>query len=235
MDRLGEIVIPSRFNGPPASGNGGYAAGALAAFLGGPAGVELRAPVPLETPLAVTGGEGGLEVHHDGMLVMRAGAAAPQLAAPSFPDLETAARGRETFPSAEEHGLPGCFVCGPHRGPGDGLCLFTGLVEEAGGALDVWTPLDVFGDGAGHVRPEIVWAALDCPSAFAITDADNLMLLGRITARIDRLPRLGEPHVVMGWQARREGRKHYAGTAIFDAAGSLLAQADTLWIELKPG
>ena len=229
-----QIRIPAQFNGPPDSGNGGYAAGCLAAFIDGPAMVELRAPVPLETDLPVSETDTGLEIHHEGHLVMRASHAMPQLAPPPFPGLTLAERGHETFPTAEEHGIPGCFVCGPLRKQGDGLCLFTGRLEETGTALDVWTPLDVFGDGNGHVRPEIVWAALDCPSAFAIDDADNLMLLGRITARIDRLPPIGQPVIVVGWQARRDGRKHFAGTALFAEDGSLLAQADTLWIELKP-
>lgn len=227
------LHIPAQFNGPPDSGNGGYAAGCLAAHIDGPAAVELRAPVPLETALAVRKVDGGLEVHHDNQLVMRARPAAPELAPPPFPGLDQARRGREAFPSVAEHGIPGCFVCGPLRSEGDGLCIFTGRVEAVDAALDVWTPPEVFGNEAGYVRPEIVWSALDCPSAFAITDAESLMLLGRITARIDTLPRIGEPVVVMGWQSHREGRKHFAGTALFSADGTLLAQADTLWIELN--
>lgn len=228
------IRIPAQFNGPPGSGNGGYAAGCLAAFIDGPAAVELRAPVPLETELRVIETNAGLEVSHDGQLIMRANSAAPALPPPAFPGLDLAARGHETFPTPEQHALPHCFVCGPLRKEGDGLCLFTGRLEETGTALDIWTPLEVFGDGTGHVRPEIVWAALDCPSAFAINDADNLMLLGRITTRIDALPPIGQPVIVVGWQARRDGRKHFAGTALFAEDRSLLAQADTLWIELKP-
>jgi hypothetical protein len=40
------VTIPARFNGPHESGNGGYSAGALAAFLDGAAEVSLRRPVP---------------------------------------------------------------------------------------------------------------------------------------------------------------------------------------------
>src|SRR5215213_8532875 len=56
------IVIPSRFNGPRESGNGGYSSGAVAALIDGPAEVSLRAPVPLDTPLAVDQRDDG-EVH----------------------------------------------------------------------------------------------------------------------------------------------------------------------------
>jgi hypothetical protein len=38
------ISVPSRFNGPTSSGNGGYACGVLAAHFDGPAAVSLRRP-----------------------------------------------------------------------------------------------------------------------------------------------------------------------------------------------
>ena len=42
------VSIPSRFNGPPLSGNGGYSCGVLAAFIDGPAQVRLHVPPPLD-------------------------------------------------------------------------------------------------------------------------------------------------------------------------------------------
>ena len=42
------LSIPARFNGPPASGNGGYSCGVLAACVAGPARVRLHAPPPLD-------------------------------------------------------------------------------------------------------------------------------------------------------------------------------------------
>ena len=48
-----EIAIDSRFSGPPGLGNGGYVAGVLARALRGAARVTLRAPIPLDTPLAL--------------------------------------------------------------------------------------------------------------------------------------------------------------------------------------
>ena len=49
------LLVPSRFNGPPGSANGGYVAGLLAAHLGteGPVRVTLREPPPLEVPMVV--------------------------------------------------------------------------------------------------------------------------------------------------------------------------------------
>ena len=46
---VGTLVIDDRYNGPPASANGGYACGRIAAFVDGPARVTLRKPPPLHT------------------------------------------------------------------------------------------------------------------------------------------------------------------------------------------
>lgn len=227
------FTIASRFNGPPASGNGGYSAGLAAAFIDGPAAVELRAPPPLETALDVVRLEAGLDVRRGETLIMRAWPDVPVLTAPPAPPLAAARLGRATYPGPEAHGLPTCFVCGPSRAPGDGLCIFAGPVDGFDGVADVWTPDDSLADAEGRVRPEFLWAALDCPSAFAITGNDNLMLLGRICARIDAAPRVGEDLMITGWHDRSEGRKHFTGSALYSASGDLLAQADTLWIELK--
>lgn len=229
-----EIVIAARFNGPPHSGNGGYSAGLAASLVDGPARVELRAPPPLDTPLeAKAGEEGWTEIRDGETLVMRARPERPVLTRPAAPTLETAAYGRAHFPTADEHGLPTCFVCGPLRTPGDGLCIYSGPVEGFDGVADVWTPLEVFAGGDGLIRPEIIWAALDCPSYFAIPGPMRNALLASITAEIHKRPTPGETLIAAGWHDRSDGRKHFCGTALFTPDGECLAQSDTLWIELK--
>ena len=51
--------------------------------------------------------------------------------------------------------------------------------------------------------------------------------------RRHRRPRVGDPCIVIGWRLGAEGRKHYAGTAVFDQDGELLARAKATWVELK--
>ncbi|MEM9669936.1 MAG: hypothetical protein AAF950_13500 [Pseudomonadota bacterium] len=233
MTQLGEITIDPQFNGPPTSGNGGYCAGLLATFEINPIRVRLKAPVPLETPLAITRTEHGLAARHGGTEVMSAITTSRLATPPRPPSFEIASTGRNQFIDEADHGLPTCFVCGPHRKPGDGLCLFTGPVEGFPGVADVWRAEDKFCDEDGFLRPEIIWAALDCPSAFAINDAENLMLLGEIAVDIHARPKAGEDLIVTGWAGQTDGRKHTAGAALHRADGTLLAQSDTLWIELK--
>jgi len=50
---LATVIVPARFNGSPASGNGGYSCGPLAATFEGPVAVSLRRPVPLDTELGL--------------------------------------------------------------------------------------------------------------------------------------------------------------------------------------
>jgi hypothetical protein len=40
----------------------------------------------------------------------------------------------------------------------------------------------------------------------------------------------GEPHVVVGWPIGEEGRKRFAGSAIFTAGGGLCAYARSTWL-----
>jgi hypothetical protein len=79
----------------------------------------------------------------------------------------------------------------------------------------------------------LVWAALDCPSGWAVDDFQREgIVLGRLAARIDALPTPGERHVVLGWGRGIDGRKRYAGSGLFTAEGELLAQARSTWIQL---
>src|ERR1700685_3876906 len=77
------LPIPSRFCGPPGSGNGGYVCGRIAAYVDGPVTVTLRRPPPLATPMAVErGGENSDRVYHGGTLIAEA------TASPGGPALE---------------------------------------------------------------------------------------------------------------------------------------------------
>ena len=55
-------------------------------------------------------------------------------------------------------------------------------------------------------------------------------MLGRLTAEVLRPARAGERYVVTGWRIGVERKKHFAGTAIFDGAGDLVARAKAVWI-----
>src|ERR1700729_1503812 len=79
------LVIPSRFCGPPGSGNGGYVCGRIAAYLDGPVTVTLRRPPPLATPMTVErDGESSVRIRYGSTLIADA-ASSPGSLAPEIP------------------------------------------------------------------------------------------------------------------------------------------------------
>jgi hypothetical protein len=234
------LTLPARFNGPPASCNGGYVAGVLAARLGGgTVEVTLRAPPPLDVPLQLRPLEGGGMSLHDGeTLLAQAVVSAHALALlrlPPMPALEEAeaagAIGRMRARSRIGNPYDHCFGCGIERE--DGLRLVPSPVGDAGVVAAAWTPQAAHASPDGSLPDEIVWAALDCPAGIAWThrlpDAPPMMT-GRIAATIDAPLRAGETYVVAGWPIEQDGRKLYAGTAIVGRDGRVHARSLQLWL-----
>ena len=231
-----DVVIDPRFNGPPESGHGGYSAGRAAALVdtepGGAVEVTLRRPVPLATPLAVAVDPGGgVELSAGGEVVMTARPVpAPEATAEPVVDVARARAAADPAAWAEGHPFPTCFGCGPHRDPDDALCLYPGAAGDGRHAV-AWVPADWAGD-AGIVAPELVWAAVDCPSSAPAASAFPLVL-GRLTVAIGEAPvRVGGEYVVETWLEAAEGRKHHTAVALHDGAGTVHARGRATWIAL---
>jgi hypothetical protein len=217
------MIVPGRFNGPPDSGNGGYTCGLVAGILGGVAEVTLRRPPPLERELEVVRANGRVQIRDGEELVAEAEPAAVGTDVPPPVSVEEATEASARYAGFLHHAYNTCFVCGPARE--DGLRVYAGPVEGRPGLVaSPWTP-------GPEVRPELVWAALDCPSGWAVDDFQREgVLLGRMAAEIDRLPAPGQPHVVLGWRIDEDGRKRFAGSALLTAEGEVLARARSTWI-----
>lgn len=232
---LEPIIIAARFCGPPESGNGGYTCGRLAAGLQPPVEVTLRRPPPLDRALAVLRSPHGLVLADDQTPVAEARRTLFELETPPCPGLGAAVEAAGRFHGMQQHAFPTCFVCGPERAPGDGLRVFAGEVAGDGLVACPWKPAGELADASGIVRDEFVWAALDCPGAWAwLADTANPLVLGRLAAVIDAPVVAGHLHIVGGWRLGREGRKHYSGTVIWRADGTVCARAKSTWIEVDP-
>ncbi len=220
------LTIARRFRGPLNSANGGYAAGLLARAAGeGGIEVTLRLPPPLDRPLQVTR-DGDRVLLTDGdALIAEARPGDPGVAAPpppSFAEAEEASREVAGWGAPE---FDECFVCG-RRDDGSGLGIHAGRVPGRDDELVATTWV------AHEVSPEVVWAAIDCPGAYALRGAGRgEPLLARMTGRVDRLPDEGERCVVVGWPLDADGRKRNAGTALYGADGAPIAVSRQLWIE----
>jgi hypothetical protein len=232
------ITIPSRFNGPPASANGGYTCGLVAGLVGAEeVTVSLRLPPPIDKPLEVVRDGDRVELRDGDALVAEGEPAELRLDVPEPATPEQAAAASEAGEDhwCAHHPFPTCFTCGPARTPGDGMRLFPGELDGGPRFATRWTPDDSLDDGTGHVRSECVWAALDCPTSAPVANFANgpAMVLARLTARLGCPVIVGEPHAIVSWPLEIDGRKHHAACALFDSAGRLLCASQALWIELR--
>jgi hypothetical protein len=218
------VTIDARYNGPPGSANGGYTCGVVAGLVGRPAEVTLRRPPPLGRPLEVDRAGNWVALLDEDELVAEGVPAEVDIDVPAPVSFAEAERASASYPGFVDHPFPTCFVCGPARPADDGLRIYAGPVEGRELVASPWVP--------PAARPELVWAALDCPGGFAagIGAGRGEMVLGRLAARIDRMPEPGRRCVVVGWPIGQDGRKLDAGTAVFTDGGELLARARATWI-----
>ena len=240
-----ELTIAARFRGPARSGNGGYTAGSLAALVLGdrdPEAVEvtLRQPPPLDVAMSVQ------RLESDDVTWLLVGEA--RIAEARVVDLgldpveavdsSEAKAAERGFPGLREHPFPTCFACGTARAEGDGMRIFPGPVGDRMAAL--WTPHASLAEHhdlsrePARVGPGPAWAALDCIGGWAGDMEGRKMVLGRMTAQVDALPTVGEPHVVVGRSLGQQGRKTFTASTLYDADGWVVARAQHVWIEIDP-
>jgi hypothetical protein len=222
------VIIDRRFNGPPNSANGGYTCGLVGtAVEASSVRVSRRKPPPLEVPLLRRRQDDGCVSLLDGDDVIATGVpAAVQAHAPPAPTVEEAEIATRRYVGFAHHRFPTCFVCGTARE--DGLRIYAGQVGDGPLIACPWTP--------ESDDPLFVWAVLDCPSAYAIESVDHvtqIVVLASLTVELRERPRTGERHVVAAWLVGSDGRKHHSASALYNAAGGVLAVADSLWIELR--
>jgi hypothetical protein len=234
-----EVVIAERFCGPSDSANGGYACGLIAGFIEGPAQVTLRKPPPLDRPLTVQlNPDSTVSLLDQDSLIAEGATTTVDREVPATLTLGEARLGAEHYEwaLAEDHPYPNCFVCGPSRAEQDGLRIFSGPVPGSDLYGAPWRPDDSLLDSHGQVRPEFVWAALDCPSGL-VTNTFNLagrILLGRLS--VDVLsPVVGDAeYALASWPIDQSGRKLSTGSALYSEDGELHAVGRAVWIEVAP-
>jgi hypothetical protein len=224
----GTVSIDRRYRGPLTSANGGYAAGILASRVAGGAEVTLRRPPPLERPLTIHRDGDRVLLVDGNQVVAEAIPRDPGVVPAAPPTFEEAAEASAGVGAWGPPEFAECFVCGI-RDDGSGLGIHPGPVPGRDGLVAAtWV--------ASEVSPEVVWAAIDCPGAYAAGDPGRgEVVLGRMTARVDRLPKEGERCVVVGWPLGEDGRKLFAGTAIHGEGGDVLAVARQVWIAPRAG
>ncbi len=239
------LIVPARFNGPPGSANGGYFAGRLAACLlavsagGAPAApitVTLRKPPPLQEPMDLVPADAAetLAARIGNVLIAEAEPFSGGFDEVEPVTFDEARKAAEYYGGLVEHPFPTCFSCGLARPGSDGLGLRPGLLPDREGVTAAsWQPDGSLADSAGKVRPEFVWAALDCPGGWTVDLVGRPMVLGRMSGQVLATPRAGEPCVVMGRLDGRQGRKASTSTTAYGTGGRVLGHARAVWIEVS--
>jgi hypothetical protein len=240
---MASIVIEKRFCGPPKSANGGYVCGLLAAHIDGSAEITLLAPPPLGQRLDVVATEHGVELRNEDTTLAtgrKVHIEVAQIPVVDFSQAQDAVR--RSRHDESRHPLPTCFVCGPARAEGDGLRIIPGPLpscsnHRTGTLAAPWVPYPNLANEDGAVAAEFLWAALDCPTGYAAVGAqqlgmtgDETILLGRMSARIERRPRPGDRCIIAAWPTGRDGRKLSANSALLSSDGKILAVARTTWL-----
>jgi hypothetical protein len=187
--------------------------------------------------------DGAIELHDDGQLVATArmwDADTDVPPPPTAAQLDIAVGAFDVDDYTARHAFPTCFSCGPMRAPGDGLRLFPAAVEGSALIAWPWRPAITTAADDGVVDPRVIWAALDCPSGLAylhstVGEGPGPGVLGQLAVRIIRRPAVDEPLVVGGWRRGRDGRKLYAGSAVWTSDGELVASGEATWILLDGG
>jgi hypothetical protein len=239
-----QIIIARRFRGPPQSGNGGFVSG-MFANLTDPLDtacieVTLRSPTPLDQPMrAKVDSLGNTVVHHDSTVIADIKPAQITMDVVQPPSRSMIKRAAPTSYSLLKNlnplvptGIgfhPGCFCCGADRTTG--LGIFAAPVEDGVAAL--WSTKSAWADAGGFLPREFLWTAMDCPGQFAfLVKGIKTGMLGRMTAQLYTLPKAGDELIITAWPIKIEGKKHFAGSAIFNDNQQLIARAITVWIGL---
>jgi hypothetical protein len=227
------VVIERRFRGPLDSGHGGYTCGLLAREIPGAAEVSLLVPPSLERQLTLERVGDGRVMLRDGEVIVAGARPVPLELDPPAPVALSDAQTASLRSGFARHPFPMCFGCGPEREQGDGLRLFPGPVKGRNVIACPWRPNAALANESGLVRTEFVWAALDCPTAFACDLTGRPIVLARLTGRIDKPLHAGEQHIITAWHIGRNGRKQHSACTISTPDGEVLARSQALWIEPK--
>lgn len=244
LTTISKLTIPARFKGPPAIANGGYVCGLLAKYINGAAEVMIKFPTPLDRELTIrSNGDGAYYLMDGEKIIIQAKPADLDLETPKPPTYEEALAASKTSialkPTPHPHmtgrGIhPICFCCGADVPEGQGLYIHPGRVDGVAILAAAWIPAEEYGDDDGNVRPEFIWTALDCPGAFALRELTDAKpgLSGRLVGKIEQPLKCGERSVITAWPVRIDGRKLYAGTALFGSRGQLIGRALATWFSM---
>jgi hypothetical protein len=234
------VRIGRRYQGPTGSGQGGWTAFRFAERIGTAVEVSLKAPVPLETDLFVASDPAGARwtlgpERNGGSAVMTAAPAGPIDATTEPVTIEQARRAREGFAHlGSRHPVPHCFSCGLQH---DSMRVHAAALDGDRYATD-WTVPGWAVTDDGAVDGGVLWAALDCTSAWYVCQSrgERVAFTVQYAAEILEPVETGATYALVGWAGDApddwDGRKRHAAAAAFADDGTCVARSVSLWVSV---
>lgn len=228
-----QLVVEERFCGIEGRGQGGYLAGRLAGHTTDPVQIDFRNPIPLGTPMDFTerGDVLRLSAGETVIAERRTGVSPSRIPGPVGLESATAAR------TEAERNMPGfvggCFSCGARPGT---LRVHAGPVGSGRFATPYTPPGWVAPDG--QVEAPFVWAPLDCASGWALAWAPPHPIAVTATLTLQtHHPATSETDYIVVAEAEPEWRtrRRIVWAALYTTDGELVANAESLWIRIRPG
>jgi hypothetical protein len=150
-------------------------------------------------------------------------AAVAQPAAPPF------------FEETGDHPISGCFSCGPDNPRG--MHIYPRFAAH-GVTWASWQPEPSFVDTNGGLATSIIASALDCSSGICLPREDQhellrndqFYLLGSLDVRYLRIAPPDRSYHITAKALRRDGRKFFGASVLFDDTGTPYATAEAIWI-----
>jgi hypothetical protein len=231
---IAPIRIGGWFQGPTGVGQGGWTAHRFAAQLPGAVTTAIRAPIPLETDLAVAGGDGRWElVGPDGTVHMIAASWEPEFPDPDPIGIDEAIDARRRFGElVTDHPVPFCFSCGVQH---DSMNVHAGPIGNDRFATDWSVPAWAVG-ADGRIDSGALWAAIDCCAAWWVGYSRAPRIAYTVQFAVEELHPLeaGATYALVGWSGGADpewdGRKRHAASAAFDADGRCVARSVSFWV-----
>ena len=101
--------------------------------------------------------------------------------------------------------------------------------------MAAWVPDLEFGASDQLLRPEFLWAAMDCPTGFAAGfPTAGKLVTGRLAVQQLKEIRTGAGCLLMSWPLGIEGRKHFSAACLYQD-DELCAVARATWIRIEEG
>lgn len=230
--------IENWYQGPTGHGQGGWTSQQLAAAIGEPVTVAIKAPIPLETSMTITTADNGwhlVAADEPEAMILHATPSEGNFASTTPVSIAEAVAASRGFPHGpDSHPVPVCFSCGLEP---DSMQVHSGPLGDGRWATD-WTVPEWAVMPDSSVNDGALWAAIDCAQAWYAGCDGGIRNSVTVQLAVDVLVPLqpGATYALVAWNGdyspEWDGRKRGAAGAAFDADGQLVAVSSSFWVAI---